>query len=232
MLYQGRSGPFSDVRSFLFSGTWEFKSKHSLGAFVSSENESDFLRKARYYAKYAFKVRISTGTFLTAGIMAGVASYQFISTTNANGADNNWDAGAGLTLQSGGLVMSASAFQIPQSVLHPLVGDVMLRRYYTLSGRYKFRLGENFNNIVLAEGRFYQDRPTIARFSTAFEVFDKILAGVQTDLAGNVSVYGGIEWPVSEKTQLQVQGNYILQNLLNKTGYRFNVYEVSIGALF
>ncbi len=230
VLYQGRKGQFSDVNAMFFSGIICLKEKHLLGGFVMTENESDFLRKTRYYGTYGLKIQINKNINIISGIMIGVASYQFNATGNgAGGSDTKIDGSVGVALESEKLSFGIQVFQIPQSHLKPLIYNYILRRYATILGRYNQELSDNLNLIYLLESRWYKDRNNIGRLSLAFECYKKINIGFQTDNIGNASIYGGIRFQLNDKTVFLLNFNYVMQNLLNKKGYRLDIDEVSSG---
>ena len=233
VLYQGRTGPFSDVNAMHFSGTLGIKNKHLAGVYVLSENESEILRKARYYAKYAIKAELSSSAHLIFGIMAGAISYQFnASGGNTGGSDTKADASIGLAFVRNNLAIGVNIQQAPQAQLQPLIYHYQLKRYYVAMARFKQDIDERFQLVYLAESRLFSDRKSTVRASIATEVNEQLLFGIQADNWGTASVYGGIRFNIHNQTQLQTQFNYVMQNLYNKTAYRLNVYEISLGLNF
>lgn len=233
VLYQGRTGPYSDVNSMHFSGSYTFATRHLAGFYVATENESEFLRKARYYAKYALSLQLSEKTKLVSGVMMGVVTYQFVSASaNTGGSDNKWDASLGLGLLSGRFSCFASMQQVPESRLRPLIYDYALRRYYVAGARYTFRTSEHLETVAMAESRFFLDRKNVYRLSTALEIYNLVNVGIQLDLSGHLCFYGGLRWKVYKENLLQLQVQHIMQNVLNKNGYRLNLFEIGVGAFF
>jgi hypothetical protein len=231
-MYQGRTGVYSDVNAMFFSGTIQFAKNHLAGVFVTTENESEFLHKARYYGKYALKIRLGEECYLTGGLMAGVVSYQFASSAaGTGGSDTKLDGSLGIAFVLRGLSLGANAFQLPESTIRPMIGDYLLKRYYSFLARYKQEISSDFHLLWMGESKWYTDRAIVARFSLATE-FQKLYFGIQGDINGNASAYFGLKIPVFEDKDLQFQANYVMQNLYNKNGYRLNLYEISIGANF
>jgi hypothetical protein len=230
VLYQGRKGQFSDVNAMFFNGIICVNEKHLIGGFVMTENESEFLHKTRYYASYGIKIPISQTVNLITGMMFGVASYQFNASGNgAGGSDTKADGSLGISLESKKINIGVQVFQIPQSQLKPLIYNYVLRRYIVALGRYNQKLSDYFNLIYLLETRWYQDRNNIGKASIVIEGYKKLNVGIQADNVGNVTVYGGIQFQLNEKTLFLLNFNYIMLNLMNKKGYRLDIDEVSSG---
>jgi hypothetical protein len=233
VLYQGRTGPFSDVNAMHFSGSLRIKNKHLAGVYVLSENESEILRKARYYGQYALKANLSSSAYLVFGVMAGAVSYQFnASNGNTGGSDTKPDASVGLSFIRNNLSIGLNMQQAPQVQLQPLIYQYQLRRYYVAMARFKQEIDERFQVIYLAETRLFSDRKWIGRASVATEIHQKLLFGTQFDNWGTATMYGGIRFDIHQQTELNAQFNYVMQNLYRKSGYRLNIYEVSFGINF
>jgi len=227
-LYQGRNGVYSDVNAMYFSTAVKWKERHVLGALVVSETEGEFLKKTRYYGNYALRIPLNQRLHLSAGMMAGMVSYQFgASSSGVGGNDLKWDASLGIALSSKRFSIGVNAFQLPQSRVKPLAYDYVLRRYYVLLARFRQAITENCDLLYVAEARAYADRQNQAKLSIAIEIYKNLHLGILTDNLGNSSVYAGGRMFLNDETSVGLHFNYTMLNLWGKGGYRFDIYEIS-----
>ncbi len=110
-----------------------------------NEKEGPYINSPRAYGNYAYRISLSKGTSLSAGIAMGFVSRQF-SAPSATGAGNVFmpDANAGIEFSYKQFHASAAMYQLFQSEGTAIEAKLKLNSYYQLYCEQRFTLSEQW----------------------------------------------------------------------------------------
>jgi hypothetical protein len=158
---QRNTGSWANIQAFYAFANFrlgkrdEINSFQSVGAQLLAEIEGDFIRRSRFYADYAFHLRISPTYTLSAGTSLGVMSYTVLSTALTAGAGSNaLDGSLGLVLRSNSLSIATSVTQLYNSKVQPYVEVYRLAPTFHFNIEKKIQFEQNKEILIFGYGRY------------------------------------------------------------------------------
>lgn len=193
--YKSLVGAFHNVANYYFSAAKVFRNEDQTAhlARINFTNDKDgpYIASPRILANYAYKIRINSNAFLTAGLSFGVAGITFAAPSSTQSDVYVPDGSIGLSFKWKKLTIGGSSMQILNSSTRQGPNPVIFHRYYQAFGSIE---KEWYTGWTLTGNGLFRYLPfqyNQAWAGLSLDYRRQFLIGANIAYAGTLSVFGG-----------------------------------------
>jgi type IX secretion system PorP/SprF family membrane protein len=236
--YHNQVGLFSAIRTYYARVNWSLshdssavRTRQCVGLYFIGNQEGEFINRNRLAGSYAFHLRVSRRSWISAGATGSLISYAYQSSTaSGGGSDAAWTVNAGLAMHSANYFIGLSISDLNNPEVNPIAVPTLLHRYVNVTAGKKFVLSADWHTWQYALTQFLWNNQLTFQYASIF-TYRRYSVGLSYKHQSGAGIMLGIEGLMIGQNEFKAIASYKLP-LSNLSRLDLNTFEMSAALKF